>query len=93
MMPTTTFSAGDDALADEAASVDVAAAAAAAEPRNERREVSVEIGVIKSSDNQMLASESADFATSCGGEPDCGTMSSEFPGSRKFWLLTLICRI
>ena len=44
MTPTTTFSAGEPALTEEAAKVEVAAAAAAAELRNERREVSVEIG-------------------------------------------------
>jgi hypothetical protein len=43
MMPTTTLSAGDEALAEDAVNVDVTAAATAAEPRNERREVSAEV--------------------------------------------------
>ncbi len=45
-MPTTTLSAADEALAEDAVNVDVTAAAAAAEPRNERREVSAEVCVM-----------------------------------------------
>lgn len=84
-MPTTTLSAGDEALAEEAVNVDVAAATTAAEARNERREVSAEVCVMSEAPIFQIGRVNLrESHLHAGRVPDCGNPPQRIPGMRVF---------